>query len=240
MVKSNDTAPDEPTKPLPRASGAAGQPAVAATEQIPTTPKPVSASSAASRGASGLADATAGPAGTRGPRSSVFRRHPIATGITAGAVAVILASGLTAWGVDSALTSTTGSQATPLAPTSTTSPGATTGDQGGRLDPARAMFRATIESIAGQSSGSGGNASGGNATWTILTRRGQTVTVQVTSDTQFGTKKKSETPNDFEVGDTVIIVATRADGTATAIRIVSAPGGNAPIPTPSPTSTAST
>ena len=97
------------------------------------------------------------------------------------------------------------------------------GKAGGRL-----AFRATIQSMDGER-------------WTILTKRGQTMTVGIDSATQFGTKKAAATAGSFAVGDSVVIVATRGtDGTPTATRVVdaSALGGSGATPAPVPTPTA--
>jgi hypothetical protein len=156
----------------------------------------------------------------------VFRRHPLATGIVAGAIAIVIACGLTAWGVGSAVTASLTNQTAPVAapPTATPAPQANA-TQGGRVEAGRVAFRATIESI-------------GDSTWTILTKRGQTVNVTITSATLFGTKRASETQGSFSVGDNVVVVATRTNGTATAVRIATA--ADASAPTASPTSTATT
>jgi len=233
-IPSKPRARSPRTSRTPGASPAGGtastdQPTVVPTEQLPlpTAPlqtpapqaPPLSASAAASQGATGLDETwpstgdrtTAGARTTTGTgtgrQPSVFRSHPIASGVTAGLVAVILASGLTAWGVSSAVTaSLTSSNSAPIAaPTATATPSPSKPAGGKRL-----AFRATIQSIDGN-------------TWTILTRKGKTVTVDITSTTLFGTKKSVETPASFAVGDSVVIVAARgADGTPTAARVVSA------------------
>ncbi len=217
------------------------QPIVTPTEQLPMDAAPISASAAASGGATGLdASAQTGTAhngsahngsahnGTNADRQpSVFRRHPVATGVTAGVIAVVLVSGLTAWGVGAAVTASLTSSNSAVAPmpmsTATPAPAAGGANAAGRL-----AFRATIQSISGTS-------------WTILTRKGQTVTVDVTSSTQFGTKKSAETSGSFAVGDSVIIVATRgASGTPTATRVVNTAdigAGKATTPLPSTTAT---
>lgn len=163
---------------------------------------PVSATSAAGGGATGLDEETP-------KQPSVFRRHPLATGIAVGAIAVVLISGLTAWGVGAAVTASLTSSTTSEMPmgTSTTAPPA---GGTGKATTGRLAFRATIQSMSSES-------------WTILTKKGKTVTVTVDSSTQFGTKKLAETATSFAVGDSVIIVAARgADGNPTATRVVDA------------------
>lgn len=186
----------------------------------------MSATSAASGGQTGLDADTP-------KRPSVFRRHPLATGVAAGVVAVVLVSGLTAWGVGTAvassLTSSTASEMPMGTPTTAPAAGGATN---GKATADRLAFRATIQSMDGDS-------------WTILTRKGQTVTVAVDSSTQFGTKTMTETAGSFAVGESVVIVAMRdASGNPTATRVVdaSAVGGGAgtttPMPSMSPTPTA--
>jgi hypothetical protein len=188
------------------------QPTVQPTEQLPMDSAPVSASSAASGGATGLD-------GEFPKQQSLLRRHPFATGIASGVLAVIVVSGLTAWGVGAAvtssLTSSTGSEMQMGTPTSSPQAGSTTAPTtSGNTAAARVAFRATIQSMDADS-------------WTILTKRGQTVTVTIDSTTQFGTKKATATAGSFAVGDNVIIVAMRgADGTPTATRVAVAPTGS--------------
>jgi Domain of unknown function (DUF5666) len=176
------------------------------TEQIQVEPTPVSATAAASGGATGLT--TNGGVPEDAKRQSTFRRHPVGTGIAAGVVAVVLVSGLTAWGVGAAVTASLTSSTTAQAPSPTPAPAVGVGTTG--KAPGRVALRATIQSIDGSS-------------WTVLTRKGATVTVTVTSATQFGTKKSAETASSFAVGDGIVLVGTRAaDGTATATRVVNA------------------
>jgi hypothetical protein len=152
-------------------------------------------------------------------RRSLFRRHPLGTAIIGGAVAVVLVSGLTAWGVGAAVTASLTSSnsaempmgATTTAPT--TAPGTAPGTGKAKVA-GRIAFRATIQSITGDN-------------WTILTKKGKTVTVAVDTTTQFGTKKMTATSGSFAVGDSVIIVATKgATGTPTATRVVAARTGS--------------
>jgi Domain of unknown function (DUF5666) len=185
---------------------------------------PVSASSSAARGTTGLDQEPTKP-------QSVFRRHPLASGIAAAVVAVVVVSGLTAWGVGAAVTasltsSTASVNSTMPMGTPTTAPQAGN-TKGGGAATGRLAFRATIQSMNGDS-------------WTILTKRGQTVTVAIDSTTQFGTKKALATAGSFSVGDSVVIVAMRGTGgTPTATRVVDASvlGGTTTTPTPSMTTT---
>jgi hypothetical protein len=174
------------------------------TKQLATEPAPVRATSAASGGETGLQ-------AEREKLPSIFRRHPLAAGIAAGAIAVILVSGLTAWGVGAAVTASLTSSTSAEAPMSMPTTAPTTGSTGGTgkaSTTGRIAFRATIQSMNGDS-------------WTILTKKATTVTVSVNSTTQFGTKKMSATAGSFAVGDSVIVVAMRGtDGMPVAIRIV--------------------
>jgi len=225
--------PTQPTVP-PKPTVPSVQPTVQPTEQLPLEAPPVSASAAASGGATGLdSSASTATPGTAGKQPSVFRRHPLATAIAAGVIAVVVVSGLTACGVGSAVTaSLTSSNSSAMSmPTSTATPAPAAGGaaKGGTASGTRLAFRATIQSMSGE-------------TWTILTRKGQTVTVSVTSATQFGTKKSAETASSFSVGDSIIIVATRgSDGTPTATRVVTSPqAGAAPVPSATPSAAPNT
>ncbi len=174
------------------------------TEQVPIESEPVRATAAASGGETGLP--------TQHDRQpSVFRRHPLATGIAAGVIAVVLVSGLTAWGVGAAVTASLTSSTSSEMPMSTPTPSGTAGTMpsAGRL-----AFRATIQSMDG-------------ASWTILTKKGKTVTLTVDSATQFGTMKAPSTAASFAVSDSVVIVAMRgSEGMPVATRIVKAPTGS--------------
>jgi hypothetical protein len=147
---------------------------------------------------------------------------------------VLVVSSLTAWGVGTAVTASLTNQSAPVVPISTATPTPAAGQQGGALTAGRVAFRATIQNID-------------DSTWTILTKRGQTVSITVNGATLFGTKQLSETASSFAVGDSVVIVATRQNGAATAVRVVSAKdlggganSGDLSTPTPSPTSSATT
>lgn len=196
----------------PRTAGPTAQTPI---EQTPIGSAPRPATSAASGGATGL------PLDEE-PRATIFGRHPLGAGIAAGVVAVVLVSGLTAWGVGTLVTaSLTSSHSTemPMAmPTSTPmagghANGTATGKGAGTPTTGRLAFRATIQSMDGGS-------------WTILTKKGKTVTVAIASTTQFGTKKATSTADSFAVGDSVIVVASDGtSGTPTATRVVKSPSG---------------
>jgi hypothetical protein len=186
---------------------------------------PVSAKNAASGGATGLGASkpgatgrgTARPGAETPKQPSIYRRHPLATGIAAGLIAVVLVSGLTAWAVGAAVTASLTSATSTEMPMGTATPAPTAGSAAGMTGAAttgRLAFRATIQSMDGDS-------------WTILTKKGKTVTVAVDATTQFGTRKTAETAGSFAVGDNVVIVASRgSDGTPIATRVVEAPTGS--------------
>ena len=75
---------------------------------------------------------------------------------------------------------------------------------------------------------------------TILASRGASVTVQVTSTTDFGTPTRSENASDFAVGQEVVVLGSRSGDTVTAVRVLGlsafkSPGQTNPeSPTPSP------
>lgn len=154
---------------------------------------------------------------TEPKQPSVFRRHPLATGIAAGVIAVVLVSGLTAWGVGAAVTAslTSSNASAPMAmpttaPTAGGAAGAAIGGTGATAT-GRLAFRATIQSMDGDS-------------WSILTKQGKSVTVMVDASTRFGTRAATATVADFAIGDSVIVVAMRGtDAMPTATRIVKSP-----------------
>ena len=81
-----------------------------------------------------------------------------------------------------------------------------------------AVVRGTITSISG-------------TTWTIDTQRGVSVTVEVTSSTQFGTPVQAGSASDFAVGQQVIVVGSRSGDTITADRVLDLSGLKQPLPT---------
>jgi hypothetical protein len=191
------TNPEEPVEPT--------QPEVAPTEQLPVE-------------APAAAETTETVDTAEAKRPSAIRRHPVATAVIAGAVAVVLAIGLTAWGVGSAVTAslTSATSASTNAPTSAPTTPAAAG--------ARKAFRGTIQSVSGD-------------TWTVLTRAGKKITVSITSTTAFGTQRRPADASSFATGDAVILVATgKATSALTAVRVV-APrtGASTPAPTSTPT-----
>jgi Domain of unknown function (DUF5666) len=122
-----------------------------------------------------------------------------------------------------------GSSATPVSnsaiATPTTLPATTpaTGSATGKAHPR--LLRGKVTVISGN-------------TWTVETRAGTAVTVEVTSTTQFGTKAAPSSPSSFAVGDAIAVVGPRTSPTTvTARRIVGAhPARGATAPT-SPTTT---
>ncbi|MET4704820.1 hypothetical protein ABIB54_002313 [Frigoribacterium sp. UYMn621] len=147
-----------------------------------------------------------------------LRRHPLALGITAAALAVVVVAGLTAWGVGTAVADsyqTVGSAA--VAPTVSHRPVA-----GARKVAVHTVVRGEIAGIAG-------------ASWTITTRAGATQHVTVGSATQYGTPKAPAAASDFVVSTAVVIVEKTSDGGKSAVRVVAAHAGGK---TPGATATA--
>ncbi len=73
------------------------------------------------------------------------------------------------------------------------------------------VVRGTITDISG-------------STWKIDSQRGATVTVEVSSSTQFGTPTQSENASDFAVGQSVVVLGTRSGNTVTATRVLDLSG----------------
>ena len=55
--------------------------------------------------------------------------------------------------------------------------------------------------------------------WTVAARDGKSVTVQIGTDTEFGTAKQPEQRSDFVVGDRVVVLGKDKAGTVDATRI---------------------
>jgi hypothetical protein len=163
------------------------------------------------------------------PRFSFVRRHPLGSGIAAALVLIVIVSGLTAWGVGAAVTASLTSSDAAAQP-SAVAPTAGAGTAAGLRSRAdgKVAARATITSIDG-------------STWKVTTAKGVDATVTVDTSTKFGTKRMPATSSSFAVGDTVLIVATRATGSAvgtlsgTAVRIVAAKTNNGTTPSTGPT-----
>ncbi|QNE47635.1 hypothetical protein F1C58_12475 [Glaciihabitans sp. INWT7] len=149
---------------------------------------------------------------------SFLGRHPLALGITAAALAVVVVAGLTAWGVGRAVAAsyqTVGSAV--VAPTASHRPVA-----GARKVAGHTIIRGEIAGIAGSS-------------WTITTRAGATQHVTVGSATHYGTPKVPATASDFVVGTAVVVVEKSSDGSKSAVRVVAQRGaGKQPGATAAP------
>jgi hypothetical protein len=81
------------------------------------------------------------------------------------------------------------------------------------------------------------------STWTVLSRVGETVTVDITPSTQFGTRAQPASASQFVTGSRVAAIGTRSGTTVTATRVVvpkpaANPGGAGPPTTTPPTTTA--
>lgn len=77
--------------------------------------------------------------------------------------------------------------------------------------PHRARQRKT--GISGKITAERGN------TWTVATKAGKNLTVTITAQTQYGTKKQPATAAQFPVGTTVRVTGPRKNTTVTALRI---------------------
>lgn len=88
----------------------------------------------------------------------------------------------------------------------------------------------------------GAIASISGSTWTITAQNGNSETVQLTSSTRFGGPNQSAGASDFVVGEQVIVLGSRSNGTVTASRVLELSNLKQPGPitpgvpsTPSPT-----
>lgn len=245
-ARTNNTTAAHSSPPIQSAPDAPPEPDVQPTEQIPFEPTPVAARSAVNRGKTGLGSLTSEP-GATGPRAGspdarvanipsgqpAPRRHLLSSDLTVAILVGVVVSALIAWGVGTAVAASVVSNDARLAPaaiaTSTPQPAAGATDAAGR-----AVFRGTIENMAGT------GASSSATTWTVLTRGGETLTVAITSSTRFGTQRLAESASDFALGDAVVVVAARSHGVITAIRVAEVAPANQTVPIPTPTSTATT
>lgn len=75
------------------------------------------------------------------------------------------------------------------------------------------------------------------ATWTIRTADGKTITVKITAQTHYGTKKAPAQAGAFHTGSTVVVIGPQANGTITAKRIATPMHGAKPHPSPTPSAT---
>lgn len=94
--------------------------------------------------------------------------------------------------------------------------------------PPSAAHEAGHGGMTGQISGINGT------TWTVHSARGKDITVNITPQTQFGTKKDPATADKFAVGQTVRIAGQRNNETITAMRITQAPAQPATSTSPPP------
>lgn len=151
-----------------------------------------------------------------GARSGAFSRHR--TTILAGAACLILGGvigGVVGWAV------TDNDQ-----PSSTTT--AQAQHKHHKAQSAEGHHGAVVGSIT---------AMNGSA-WTLQTRDGSSITVDVGDTTTYGTQKKPEALTDFAVGDRIAVLGERDGTTVTAKRVVkrAAPASSTPSAAPSTTS----
>ncbi len=136
------------------------------------------------------------------------RRRPSRNQLIAGgAVAVLVVGGVT-WGIvasrDQSVTAGAGTAA-PSVTNSPPVPGSTSPSSPARTGAGRAT-RGQVTAESG-------------STWTIRTRKGQSVTVVITDNTAFGTKKRPLTAAQIVPGAGVLVTGTDVNGTVTATRV---------------------
>jgi Domain of unknown function (DUF5666) len=93
--------------------------------------------------------------------------------------------------------------------------------------PAQASSSTTTTTVAptahttkGKHHGARGQITAENgSTWTVHTKTGKTVTVDISSSTQFGSVASPSTQSQFVVGDTVAAIGARSGTTVTATRV---------------------
>ncbi len=68
------------------------------------------------------------------------------------------------------------------------------------------------------------------STWRVDTQRGVSITVQLTSSTQFGTPAQAGSASDFTVGQDVIILGSRSGDTVSAERVLGLSNLKQPLP----------
>lgn len=73
-----------------------------------------------------------------------------------------------------------------------------------------------------------------DSTWTVHTTHGQDVTVTLTPQTQFGTKKTPAIAQQFTAGNTVRVIGKRDNNTITATRVTTAHPTNSTSPSTEP------
>jgi hypothetical protein len=71
------------------------------------------------------------------------------------------------------------------------------------------------------------------STWTVMSRAGKSVTVDISSSTQFGTKAQPASASQFVPGSQIAAIGTRAGTTVTATRVFVPVAANPTTPSPS-------
>jgi hypothetical protein len=120
-----------------------------------------------------------------------------------------------------ALTAGSGSSPASAAATTTTTPTTSPAPAPSSTHRARHGVRGTVTAVSA-------------TTWTVQTAAGQTVTVEITSSTQFGPRV---VPAKIAVGDQIVVIGSRHGATVTASRIGMARHRSAPGPAGAPTTT---
>lgn len=167
--------------------------------------------------------------GTGAPRATTaepfYKRHGLAFAISTLVLAVILLIGIAgagAFAIGSVLLRASSVSHVVLGgghPPAQPAPGQGGGQKGGgqngggqngRQDEgpiAKGVVRGSVTKIDG-------------STWTLMTPRGATLTVDTSSSTSYGAPGQDQKASDFAVGDEVIVVGERSGATVTAARIL--------------------
>ena len=142
-------------------------------------------------------------------KGTVFVRSHLGAAIAAVAAAVIIVGGILL------LVTAGGGSSAASAPTTTSSTVAPhKAGRGGANGERRQGVRGSITAMNGD-------------TWTVLSAKGATVTVQITPSTTFGTKAHPVAASDFSLGDRIVVIGARSGSTVTATRIAIAGAGAA-------------
>ncbi|MDQ2729232.1 MAG: DUF5666 domain-containing protein [Actinomycetota bacterium] len=142
-----------------------------------------------------------------GQTTSLIRRH-VGAAIASGVAVLALAGG----GIAYAATSPGSSAPAKASPPPTTAPaagahGSASAHGAGTTKTKHPGLRGTVTAVNG-------------GAWTVKTAKGVSMTVTVTPQTVFGTKKAPSSASSFPVGSTVRVVGQRTGTTITATRII--------------------
>jgi hypothetical protein len=136
------------------------------------------------------------------------RRRPSRNMLIAGAAVAVVVVGGAAWAVVASHSTTTISAGSGTPSIAATSAIASPSTAARGTAPGKAL-RGDVTAESG-------------STWTVQTRAGKSVTVVITANTSFGTKKRPLTAAQVPVGTTVIITGSENNGAMDATRVVTA------------------